>query len=353
MKKGLLLFILFSLSILNLQAQMAVTIVKVDSLKPGDVFPYIIVVKKNNRQFDKIVLPDSAAFGSDFEIRSYMHFKPSGNTDSLVYQLQYFGVGDRQLPEVPVHLVKGEDTLTVKTDVVPVFYQKLVADDAGGDSLKPFKPIFEFASRFWLLIVITLLVIALLWFLYKRFYSKQEIAEVVQPKEIPPFNDPFKEFDFSIEEIKNGESLKQGEYKIYYTELTDAVRQYMERVYKENALEMTSSEISYAMKRKRLDSQVQSMIMMLLNQADRVKFAKYDPIMESAINDLDLAIDLGKRFRSLDRQKVAMLREEYEIENGLRQPLEQSANDEMTTTFDMYKNQAPSSFKIEKKENEL
>jgi len=282
-----------------------------------------------------------------------MHFKPSGNTDSLVYQLQYFGVGDRQLPEVAVHLVKGEDTLTVKTDVVPVFYKKLVEDDADADSLKPFKPIFEFASRFWVLILIILLAIAILWFLIKRYYKKPEVEEVVQPKEIPPFNDPFKEFDAAIESIKNGESLKQGEYKIYYTELTDAVRQYMERVYKENALEMTTSEISYAMKRKRLDSQIQSMIMMILNQADRVKFAKYDPIMESAINDLDLAIDLGKRFRSLDRQKVAMIREQYEIENGLRQPPEQNANEETTTTFDRYKNQPPSSFNTEKQGTEL
>ncbi len=353
MKKGLLFFIIFSLSVLTAQAQMAVTIVKVDSLKPGDVFPYIIVVKKNNRQFDKVILPDSAAFGSDFEISSFMHFKPSGNTDSLVYKLQYFGVGDRQLPEVPIHLVKGEDTLTVKTDVVPVFYKKLVADDAGVDTLKPFKPIFEFASKFWVYIVIILFLIALFWFLFKRFYKKPEVEEIVQPKEIPPFHDPFKEYDRVIEEIRKGESLKQGEYKIYYTELTDAVRQYMERVYKENALEMTTSEISYALKRKRLDAQVQNMIMMLLNQADRVKFAKYDPIMESAINDLDLALDLGKRFRSLDRQKVAMLREEYEIENGLRQPPEQGSNEETATTFDMYKNQAPSSYKIEKKENEL
>lgn len=321
----------------QLMAQFAVTIVRTDSLKPGDVFPFTIVVKKN-QTYDKLILPDSASFGEDFEIRAIRQFKPGIYTDSVVYELQYFGVGEKQIPELPIRLVKGEDTLTITTDVIPMLYKRLTSEQASADSLKPLKPIFLFASNWWVYLILLGILILITYLLIKKYWPKTEEKPVEEVKDIPAFVDPFKEYDLKVDAIRTSDNLKTADYKAFYTELTDAVRFYMERVYQENALEMTTSEIRYALLRKRIDTNLQNMILMLLNQADRVKFAKYTPIMESALNDIDLAVDLGKQFRMLDKQRVNKLKEEYEIQNGLRKNIH---SDGSTAQFDNQKEVKP------------
>lgn len=298
-------------------AQTSATIVRVDSLQPGDVFDYILIIKKNEQ--GAVSYPDSSAFGEDFEIRSFKHFKPDKFTDSLVFQLQYFGVGDQQLPEIPIYITNqaGDTTGKITTDVVPLFYKPLV-DNEKESALKPLKPIFAFAANYWIWILAIVVVLILAYFTYRYFKNKKGeilVDEVVEPK---IFVDPLREFDRMLEQIKTGEALKHGDFKAFYTEIGDAIRLYIERVYKEQALEMTTSELKYALLKKRLDPQVQNMILLILSQADRVKFAKYTPTMDSAFDDLERAFDLAKKFRETDKSIIAQLRYEFEVANGLR-----------------------------------
>jgi hypothetical protein len=151
------------------------------------------------------------------------------------------------------------------------------------------------------------------------------VDEVLEPK---VFEDPFRELDRMLEVIKSGDALKQGDFKGFYTDTGDAIRLYIERVYKEQALEMTTSELKFAMLKKRLDPQIQNMILLILTQADRVKFAKYTPNMESAFDDLDRAFDLAKKFRETDKSRVAQLRYDFEIANGLRKPEQEQGSSE-------------------------
>ena len=306
-------------------AQSAATIVKVDSLKPGDVFDYIIIVKKN-QVYEKIAYPDSNMFGEDFEISSLNHYKPNSGTDSIVYKLQFFGVGENQLPELPIHLINGVDTTTLFSDVVPVFYKTLVEDEKP-DSMKPLKPIYEFASLYGLYIIAVLLLLVMIWFIYKKYVAKKGGVFIVEAKEPAVFKDPFKELERRLEEIKSSDELKEGSFKFFYTDLGDAIRLYIERVYGDLALEMTTSEIKYALQKRCLDPQLQNMIMLVLSQADQVKFAKYTPTIESAFDDLERAFELAKKFRENDKSKVANLRYQFEIDNGLRKPEEEKSDD--------------------------
>jgi CHASE3 domain sensor protein len=61
--------------------------------------------------------------------------------------------------------------------------------------------------------------------------------------------------------------------KMYYTQLTDALRQYMEERFGFNAMEMTSAEI-VAELRNHGDTELQELTS-LFETADLVKFAKY------------------------------------------------------------------------------
>lgn len=315
-KRSILFLVWFFIPFLC-SAQVAATIVKVDSLKPGDVFDYIIVVKKN-RIFEKMAYPDSADFGEDFDIVSFKHFTPNPQTDSLVYKLQFFGVGDKQLPELPVHYINGKDTLSVFSDVVPVFYKTLV-EEGNKDTFKPLKPIYEFASLYWMYILGVIILLVLFAYLLNKYVLNKPKEEEI-PAEPAVFIDPFKELDTRLEEIKQSDELKKAEFKLFYTNLGDAIRLYIDRVYKEAALEMTTTEVKRALSRRKLDAQILNMILLVLSQADLIKFAKYTPSLESAYDDLERAFELAKKFRQTDKSRVAEQRYQFEIAHGLRKP---------------------------------
>jgi len=76
----------------------------------------------------------------------------------------------------------------------------------------------------------------------------------------------------------HGEKLWQNQrHKLYYTRLTDIVRQYIESRYDIGAMEMTSDEITAALHGLGIPERSHDQIRRLLSTADYVKFAKYVP----------------------------------------------------------------------------
>lgn len=70
---------------------------------------------------------------------------------------------------------------------------------------------------------------------------------------------------------------QNGNYKQYYTELTDILREYLDGRYGITAMEMTSDEIITAAVALGLDDKKFTAIESLLKTSDLVKFAKYAP----------------------------------------------------------------------------
>ncbi len=78
-----------------------------------------------------------------------------------------------------------------------------------------------------------------------------------------------------------GEKLWQNQrHKLYYTRLTDIVREYIEARYEVGAMEMTSDEIVEALNELGIPERSHGQIRRLLSTADYVKFAKYVPDAE-------------------------------------------------------------------------
>ena len=75
-----------------------------------------------------------------------------------------------------------------------------------------------------------------------------------------------------------GEKLWQNQrHKLYYTRLTDIVREYIEARYEVGAMEMTSDEIVGTLTELNIPARSYEQIRRLLSTADYVKFAKYIP----------------------------------------------------------------------------
>src|SRR5690606_27320714 len=93
----------------------------------------------------------------------------------------------------------------------------------------------------------------------------------------------------ALRKLKSEKLWQEGEFKKYYTQLTDILRIYILRVFEIDALDMTSSEILENIKLKNLSEELYSKLKFILTNADLVKFAKEKPLPEINENAIEYA----------------------------------------------------------------
>jgi hypothetical protein len=80
--------------------------------------------------------------------------------------------------------------------------------------------------------------------------------------------------------IKEEKLWQKGQDKLYYTQLTDVLREYFTRRFNIQAMEMTSGEIITALQRDEYAIIVMDKLKQILSVSDMVKFAKRQPTTE-------------------------------------------------------------------------
>lgn len=294
------------------QAQILKEFAAVDSLKVGDTFDFSITLEKK-QEYEDITFPDSSKFGPVFEIRSKKKFKLSEYKDSVYYRMQFFGTADTLIPKLPVQLVQGQDTSVIYTKPVPIRFNSLLSDD--NDSFRPLKPIFEFARSWWPYLLGLLLLTAFGYYGYQ--YYRRNRQKEKQPKERPeftpePFVNPLKEFKSKIRKLENVKLETQEDYKAFYSTLGDAIRQYYKSLYNLPALESTSRELLIMLKNGAIDDDLINGTRSVLQEADMVKFAKFNPTPEQAERALEKAYNFLKRARDIDGPRIEHKRREHQ-----------------------------------------
>ncbi len=145
----------------------------------------------------------------------------------------------------------------------------------------------DYKATLLYLLLFVLFAAAFAWVLVRYLNNKPIIRIVkIKPQE-PPHTVAFKEF----ERIKgDGKWRDSGMTKEYYTEITDALREYINRRFDFNATEMTTSEIIENLL-KVCDNESIKELHELLVMADLVKFAKYEPAMNENDRNIVNAIE--------------------------------------------------------------
>jgi hypothetical protein len=315
-----------------LQAQNIDEYVTVDSLQVGDTFNYSITLNRD-QQYDEITFPDSSNFGSIFEIRSRKQFKVNSFTDSVSYELQFFGSADTTLPQLPVHLVQSQDTTTLYTIPIPIGFSSVIAE--GDDSFRPLKPIFEFAAAWWPYILGILVLAIAGYYLYQYYIKEEESEPDPQPTFSPTaFVNPLKEFQKSINKLDEAELSDQEDFKQFYIDLGDAIRQYYESLYNLPALESTSRELMTMLKNGSVDENLVDDTRAVLQEADMVKFAKFKPTTDQADRALKKARNFLERAREIDGPRIEHLRRKHQtkVEAERRQFYEEREEQEEVNT---------------------
>jgi hypothetical protein len=143
------------------------------------------------------------------------------------------------------------------------------------DIIEPYKaPVTIGEILPWIFIAIVASV--LIWFIYKylkRLRRDKTIPEIIidpDPAHIIAFRD--------LEKLKGEQLWQKGEVKLYYSRLTEILRQYLENRYNISSLELTTSETLEALLRTGFKKDdLYFKLRTVLTGADLVKFAKYKP----------------------------------------------------------------------------
>lgn len=124
-------------------------------------------------------------------------------------------------------------------------------------------------------ILIGAIIFFILYSIKRKKNNKPIFARPAKPKE-PAHIVAIRELD----RIKNEKAWQKGKTKQYYSEVTDALRTYIEERFEIRALEQTSEETieSFRMQKDLLNEKNFSNLSQTLKLADLVKFAKYQPL---------------------------------------------------------------------------
>jgi hypothetical protein len=191
---------------------------------------------------------------------------------------------EARLPAIVVDFITPSgDTLVALADEVVVPVRQMTA---GATGPRPLKEQWVAPANFtkWLPAGLVLLVAAalLVWWLRRR--ARREI-------EVPP--EPKLPADYialtELSRVERMNMLERGEFKKYYTLVTDAIRKYLEARYRVDATDRTTSELLAELEDRsyrvdKLDG--------LLNEADLVKFARLKPGEATGITAMSTAREI-------------------------------------------------------------
>ena len=128
-------------------------------------------------------------------------------------------------------------------------------------------------------------VLLLMWYLAKR---GKRITDLFKPA--PPL--PAHVVALVALETLHGEKLWQsGEYKLYYSELSDILRTYLAGRFEVGAMEMTTDEIAASLREIEIEQKQKMNLLAVLRDADLVKFAKATPEAEENEGAFDKALN--------------------------------------------------------------
>lgn len=163
----------------------------------------------------------------------------------------------------------------------------------------------EFLVDYWWLILLVILLIATGVYAYFKWFKKGELPLKKKVKVIPPYDEAI----MKLTQLKSEHLWEAGQEKEYFTRLTDILRNYIDRRFEINAMEMTSRQIIEVLRKNEETMPVNEQLSKILEMADFVKFAKMRPLPE----DNEVAYQRALNFVN-ETKPVEIVPEEKETE---------------------------------------
>ena len=193
------------------------------------------------------------------------HYTVTSFKDSLIY-----------IPPYPF-ILNGD---TVWSNSLSLKVVQPFKVDTASNTIADIKPVFEPKFDWWGLfqiILIVLLILAILvggYILIRKYWQKRPVFEKSEPEIILPAHVIALN---QLDKIKNEKTWQQGRIKEFHTEVTDVLREYIERIFNIKSMEMTSEEIlNHLIIIRSAKKSAFEGLKQILQIADLVKFAKWN-----------------------------------------------------------------------------
>ena len=192
-------------------------------------------------------------------------------------ELRLYELGLHEVPAVAVPFVTAAgDTLLRATQSLAI--EVISARGEGEDQLRDIKPpvLISGGVPLWVVVAIGLLALVLcvlggIWLWRRR----------TRTPEPPPPPEPI---DYAAEFARIAASglLERGEFKTYYSLLSENLRRFLEERLAIEAMEQTTSELADALQEGEVDTVLREQVIDYLAAADLVKFARFHPALAAA-----------------------------------------------------------------------
>ena len=300
----LLLFLLWTGA--DLHAQVS-TRIDTTSIRIGEQIQYEIIVDQTEGvRFPKFELDSLNRVG-------VVSSKVDSLKNQLVkkYVLTSFDSGSYRIPGQEVYIRDKSfftDPVIIDVATVPVDTLQQPMHHIKDIRNEPYL-FSDYLNYFWGLLLALLVIGIILYFVLRDKPEHEEVVELVPP------------FDLAkqrLKELDEKKLLEQNRIKLYYVELTDIIRTFIEREMNIPALESTSGELLETIRDFNSSSKLEipeetlDKLNRLLREADLVKFAKSKPLSnEIALHrtDAEKIIDMmhpaqEKRKKTLNEELV-------------------------------------------------
>jgi len=210
-------------------------------------------------------------------------------TVTQTYTITSFDAGSYNVPSFKFG---SKDSVLLSNDVnLLVQAVKVDTTKAIYDIKQPFAVSYTFMDWLkdnWVWVVmglaIILAVIGVIYYLKKRPKKEPAVAEVkvLIPPHVAALN--------KLKELRDKKLWQQGEVKAYHSELSDVIREYLEKRYVIKTQEKTTDEIFASLKYLDIADESRNMLRQILMLADLVKFAKEKPLPAENEQNMEKAV---------------------------------------------------------------
>lgn len=181
------------------------------------------------------------------------------------------------IPSIPIGFIVGDETekSIINTNEVDILVRTMEVDPSA-DIFDVKAPLW-IGLNWWMIIIVILLVILLTgggYYVYKKYFKKEDLIPKKVIIKIPPYRVALK----ALTDLEDKKLWQAGEIKEYHSEITGIIRRYFEDRFFVQALEMPSSELLDEMKNVNEMQPVFDTTKNFLENADMVKFAKFQPM---------------------------------------------------------------------------
>jgi hypothetical protein len=221
----------------------------------------------------------------------------AGLRKSFSITFQHFAVGQAAVP--PFDLTYVSESGEVQTIAVPsrtFTVESLLANEVDPQRRPEDPPISitypnELAENVVYSVLATTVLGLLGWLIWTRWRRRQK--PVYSPPPVPPHETALK----GLQRLEDSDWLARQEFQLYYLQLTEIAKAYLQGRFEVEALDRTTEEIRVSLLRNqdRIAPLSSTEVVRLLNHCDLVKFARFTPTEQEARSSLAVVREMVER----------------------------------------------------------